>query len=61
MIMTELDVFAHILAYVAENKILAGLEAESQQIIGVEAIKLEKSRVINLDLSAKQQLQKARG
>lgn len=39
VIMIELDVFARVSAYVAENKILAALEAESQQILVVEAIK----------------------
>lgn len=38
VIMIELDTLTRISAYVAENKILAASDAESQQILIVEAI-----------------------
>lgn len=45
VIIIESDTLTRILAYVVENKILETLEAESQQKMVVEAIKLEKSWV----------------
>lgn len=42
-IMIGSSVVAQILAYVTENKILVALEAESQQILVVEAIKYANS------------------